>query len=177
MKATIHRLERVGVRGWVLATVVAAFSAGIVAQQRPPQAAPEEHLDAAREVRALRGELQQAVKAIVSAQTVVGRLQLIDRRMSFLAAQLADVRRELALQEARRETPRQALKRAEEGIAEGLEGFDQVVAQARAEMAEVDQAEKLLRVREAQFTNQMKAEEQKWVTLDARLNELETPRR
>jgi hypothetical protein len=172
MRAIAHVLG-VGARGWLLMMVLAASGVALLAHQGVEQATTAEHLDAAREVRALRAEVQQAVRDIMAAQTTVGRLQLIDRRMSFLAAQLGSVRGELAALEVRRQKPLAALKRAEGGIADGLQGFDDVLAQARADLAEVDDAERQLRAREAQFVSQMKSEEQRWITLDAHLGQLE----
>ena len=105
---------KVRVRAWLLTIALAACSVAVLAQQRAVSPAPTttttEHLDAAREVRALREELQRAASAIVAAHVVVGRLQLIDRRMSFMAGQLADVRRELVLQQSKREKPLRGLK-------------------------------------------------------------------
>jgi hypothetical protein len=107
------------------------------------------------------------------AQAEVGRLQLIDRRMSFLAGQLADVRRELLLQPSKREQPLKSLKNAEEATAAGMVGFDQAIARARSDLAEIERAERVLRAREAQFEGQMRSEEQRWVVLSARLDQLE----
>jgi hypothetical protein len=165
---------KVRVHGWLVAMVLAACGAAVVAEQRavpPPTTA--ESLETAREVRALRGELQRVGSDIVAAHAVVGRLQLIDRRMSFLAGQLADVRRELALQQSRREQPLKALDHAEAGIASGATGFDQVIAQARSDLAAIEQVEGALRARAAQFQSQMKSEEQRWAALSARLDQLD----
>jgi hypothetical protein len=168
---------KVRVRAWLLTIAVAVCSVAVLAQQKavPAPTTATEHLDAAREVRALREELQRAASAIVAAHVVVGRLQLIDRRMSFMAGQIADVRRDLVLQQSQRERPLKGLKNVEEAVAAGASatGFAEGVAQARAELAAIDRAENVLRAREAQLDDQMKSEERQWLALEARLGQLE----
>ena len=168
-----HISGTAGGHAWLVAIVLAAGSGAVVAQQRAAQPTAPELLDAAREVRALRTELRQAVTDIVAAQVVVGRLQLIDRRMNFLAGQLAEVRRELGTLQGGRDPQLKALKHADDGIASGATGFDLVIAQARSELAEIDRAEMVLRAREAQLNGQMTSEEQRWLALEARLAKLE----
>jgi hypothetical protein len=153
--------------------VVATCGMVLTAQQGLATSSVGPGQDAAAEVRLLRTELQEAAASIVSAQVLVGRLQLIDRRMSFVAAQLTETRRTISDYEAKRERPLAALKRADDGAAEGLTGFEYAVSLAKAELAEIDEAVRTLRAREAQLTRTMSSEEQRWVAAEARLEQLE----
>src|SRR5687768_12064465 len=132
---------KVRVHAWLVTMVLVVCGVAVLAQHKAvPPPTTTESLEAAREVRALRAELQRVGSDIVAAHAVVGRLQLIDRRMGFLAGQLADVRRELLLQQDKRERPLTSLKHAEDGMAAGATGFDQAIAQARSELGEIGRA-------------------------------------
>jgi chromosome segregation ATPase len=164
---------RLSVRVAVLLAILASVGGTGAAQRVLPTKPGPDDFDAAAEMKMIRAEIREAGRTMVAAQIVVGRLQLLDRRMSYLGAQLADVRRERALNDSRRERPGLALKRAEEGMAAGLTGFDAAMAEARAELARIDESERSLRARESQLTSQMSTLELRWSALEARLEQLE----
>jgi hypothetical protein len=87
----------------VLVAIVASVGGTGAAQRVLPSKPGPDDFDAAAEMKSIRAEIREAGRTMVAAQVVVGRLLLIDRRMSYLASELADVRRERALNDPTRE--------------------------------------------------------------------------
>jgi chromosome segregation ATPase len=69
--------------------------------------------------------------------------------------------------------PLDSLKRADEGIAGGLQGFDGAIAEARAELARIDRESQTISESERRLLDQLNAEQQRWTELNRLLEELE----
>lgn len=128
---------------------------------------------AAAELRALRTELHEATALLVRAQVAVGQLEMTKRRINLLQAQVADVRRQLAVETARKEKPAAALQSAEANVAAGLLGAETAALQLRAEVASIEKHEWSLRTQEFELSAQLGTEEQRWFALSSRLEELD----
>ena len=158
----------------IVTLLVGLLAAGVVvahsAQQSSRASSPDEIV---AELRALRADVRETGAATIRAQLLVGRLQLQEGRINNVAWQLAEVRRLLADHEAKKAKPLASLKRAEDGIAKGVTGFDLAIATARAELARIEQEEQPLRAQEAQLARQLNAEQQRWTEFNSQLDQLE----
>jgi len=139
--------------------------------QAPPAAGNSEPL--LTEVRALRTEIQQLAAANLRAQLLVGRLQLQVPRLTDIAAQLAEARRGIAANQAAQAAPIASLNRAQEGMAQGLKGYDTAIKEAKAKLDDLQREERTLRSQELQLQQLLDAEQARWTDLSARLDDLD----
>jgi hypothetical protein len=176
-----------GMKRVSMIAIVVVLLAGSVSSWRPvaAQTGPGDILPALLvEVKGLRAAMEQMAAGSTQAQLLVGRLQLQEGRITSMVRRLDTVRDNLAT--ARREHDQiagsvQALQSDSTpgGIPEGdkdamLKGLKLNVAAAKAN---VDR----LAAEELQLTGDIAAEQQRWVTINQRLDELEralaTPKR
>jgi hypothetical protein len=179
-ESTMERMPtwRRTVMALALAVVVAA---GIVAAQTTPASRTTSSPDQlVAEVRELRAEIQQAAANSLRAQIVMGRLQLEEQRINLITAQLTETRRAIFTHDLNLAKPMEAVKNAEHLLAIGNRN-EAALADARAQLAMMQQEAERLRAEEARLLNQLTTEQQRWTEFSARLDALEretsTPRR
>ena len=97
------------------------------------------------EVQGLRADVRRSSALTVRAHLLSSRLLLQESRINLLGSQLASVHRSIAAFEAQKSKPLDSLKRADEGIAKGLQGYDGAIAEARAELARIDRESQTVR--------------------------------
>jgi hypothetical protein len=163
------------------AGVVAVVLIGIVAVAagqgaRPALPAATASLDELlAEVRALRGEINQAAGASIRAQLFVARLQLQEQRVNAVARQLVDVQNRLAILQQGQLAMRERLTATEEGQAR-LPLEDRSDDQVRALTLQLEQGqsrEQDLRAQESALSNAAIAEQSLWKDFNDRLDALE----
>jgi len=167
-------MRRVGIIAAVLATIVLAGSWRPAAAQAPKN---EDVLPALlTEVRGLRAAMEQMASGSTQAQLLVGRLQLQEGRVNGMIRRLDTVRDTLATARREYDQMRGAMQMfgkeasandAQEKDKEGLlAGFD---AQVAAVKANIDR----LTAEEMQLTGDIATEQQRWIAINQRLDDLE----
>jgi len=131
------------------------------------------------EVRGLRAELNQAASASIRTQLLVARLQLQEQRINVVAGQLTEVRRLITNQEAGQIRPSTELKHFEDVsrdvnlLPEQQKENEMRLAHVKAQLAESQREVQQLQVQEAELSNQLAAEQGRWMDFNSRLDELE----
>jgi hypothetical protein len=122
--------------------------------------------DLLSEVRALRGELNEAAGASIQAQLLVARLTLQEGRINTLAQQAADVRQQLSATQGALAPFAAEMKRMQDA----RENAD---PQVRAMFEQMQKQEQQLRRQEAELVGLIAAEQARWSGFNARLDDLE----
>lgn len=164
---------------FITAALVLAGSIGaavVVAGQSARTTSPAGSSDdLLTEVRALRGEFNQAAGASIRTQLLVARLQLQEQRVVATARQLDDVRERLNSVQQGQAALVERLAASEEGQ-QRLPAEDRSDNQVRALRLQLDQVqgrERDLREQEAASSAALAAEQAKWSDVSARLDALE----
>jgi hypothetical protein len=157
----------------LLATVVIAAVSG--QSQRSPATLD----DLLNEVRGLRTDLNGSFAVTTRVQLVVGRLQVQEQRIAALAKNLADVRTELRLATTQRERTGAVIGSLEDRIRSGSVipdrklSFEQELLDMHERLVKETQRENDLRFREGELSNTVLAEQDRWMTLNSTLDDLE----
>ncbi len=148
----------------------------IAAQTATPPGSTNSPIDQLlAEVRGLRAEVNQAASASVRAQLLVARLQLQEQRINVLAGQLAETRRRITTLESGQTQAASQLKDLEDYsrnvnlVPEQQKDIEMM----KAQLAQTQREEQQLRMQETELSNQLTAEQGRWIDFNARLDELE----
>lgn len=130
------------------------------------------------EVRLLRQALERAATTGTRIQLLVARLQLQEQRISDLSRRLDGVRSELRDIERGLAPMGQQLESFEEAVAQGTDAderraAEQQVAVMKAQLAGMDRRRQELTSDEALLSQQLSAEQNRWVDFNERLEQLE----
>jgi hypothetical protein len=164
---------------WMVATVAFVGIAGVTSAQAPRTGPAPADDPLLREVRALRSDLNTAMSANIRAQFLVGRLQLQEQRMNTLAAQLAEVRRSLATEDAERGELADRLTHGQEMLDAGQLPPDQqrdFEGQIRAlthELSRANPRRDELQAQETEISGQLVSEQGRWIDFNNRLDAIE----
>ena len=126
------------------------------------------------EIQALRADVRKSSAVTVRAHLLSSRLLLQESRVNLLRSQLASIQRSIADSDAQKGPYLASLKRAEDGVAQGLQGFDTAIAQARSALARIDRESQAIRDSEQRLHQQIKVEQERWVGINQLLEELES---
>ncbi len=159
------------------AVLVAAMAAAAALHAQAPRAPARAQDDLLAEVRGLRAELNEAARRSTLTQILVARLQVQEDRVNGLNAQLADLRGQVAAREAERATMTRQLQQTDAGGA-GLtieqRGAMQAEARALRDSIAAEQRDvAAMRKQEADLTAQVAAEQGRWNSVNAQLEEIE----
>jgi hypothetical protein len=165
------------VRGLVtaIAIVVGAGALGRVSGQASQPKGDDVLPSLLVEVKGLRAAMEQMAAAGPRVQLVVGRLQLQEGRIAGMVRRLDTVRDTLAGARREYDQMRGALQmldgdKSSDGLSEDKEG---VLGGLRAQVAAAKANMDRLGAEEAQLTNDLTAEQARWVDINQRLDELE----
>jgi hypothetical protein len=166
MKKSVHRVAMLG-------TVAVLLLAAAVSGQGRQAAAPADELLA--EVRALRADVNNAARAQMRAQLLGMRLQLQEQRIGAVSRQLADVQERLRVNQQAHTTLATQLKMFpfNSDESEAAEGFSQILAPLKGQVAELDRTDQRLKAEEADLMRTLQAEQARWTAFNAQIEELE----
>jgi type I site-specific restriction endonuclease len=162
-------VQRVAIVGSVAVLLLAAAVSG---QGRQP-ATPADELLA--EVRGLRADVNNAARAQMRAQLLGMRLQLQEQRIGVASRQLTEVQERLRANQQAHTTLATQMKafpfNSEEP--EVAEGFAQLLAPFKGQLAELERTEQRLKTEEADLQQTLVAEQARWTAFNAQIEELE----
>lgn len=119
------------------------------------------------------------MSASIRAHLFVGRLQLQEQRMNTLSAQLAEVRRSLANEDAEQAALADRLKQFQESLGSGRlhpDAQGEVLGMLRTLKQELSRAtprQDEMRSREIELSGQLVSEQGRWIDFNNRLDEIE----
>jgi len=158
----------------------AAQSPAAAAERRSGEAGMREDILPAllAEVKGLRAAMEQMASSNAHAQLLVGRLQLQETRMNGMIRRLDTVRDSLATAERDYDRIRGALKMLEEhkpGAPGGppQEEIENMIPGTKQEVTAAKASVDRLRAEESQLTQELTAEQARWIDINRRLDELE----
>jgi hypothetical protein len=166
MRKSVHRIAVLG------SVAVLLLAAAVSGQGRQP-ATPADELLA--EVRGLRADVNNAARAQMRAQLLGMRLQLQEQRIGAVSRQLTDVRERLRANQQAQTTLATQLKvfpfNSEER--EVAEGFAQILAPLKGQLAELERTDLRLKADEADLQGILLAEQARWTGFNTQIEELE----
>jgi hypothetical protein len=170
------------VTGVLAALVVAAVSVGAAqsALTTPPKTVTPSSDELLTEVRGLRADLQQAARASLRAQLLVGRLQLQEQRINVVAGQLAEVRRLIGVKQSGQIQMTEHLRQLDEALRNGTMPLEQQkdvenqIPFLKAQLAQMQLEEQQLRLQETEVSGDLTTEQGRWLDFNSRLDELES---
>jgi len=148
----------------ILASVLAIVVTSIVAGQQQQRAATTDDLLA--EIRGLRTDMNQAAENTIRTQLVTARLTLQEGRLSTLAAQLNNVRQQLAQSQLTLAPFAAQLKQAQESNSE-------ILAPLRNMVEQVQKRDRELRAQETELDRLVASEQDRWTDFNSRLDAIE----
>jgi hypothetical protein len=170
-----------GKRTAVFALVLAATAIGAAGLPAAAQPARTDDVLAALliEMKGLRVATEQMASGGAQAQLLVGRLQVQETRLTAMIQRLDDVRDRLSQARTEYDLARDSLKMQEKYVGhEGLDGVsaadrDAVLQETKAQVAAAKTRVDALAADEMQIAGDAAIEQQRWIAINQRLEELE----
>ena len=166
MRKSVHRIAFLG------SVAVLLLAAAVSGQGRQP-ATPADELLA--EVRGLRADVNNAARSQMRAQLLGMRLQLQEQRIGAVSRQLTEVQERLRANHQAQTTLATQLKafpfNSEDR--EVAEGFGQILAPLKGQLAELELTDQRLKTEEADLQQTLVAEQARWTGFNAQIEELE----
>ncbi len=131
------------------------------------------------EIRGLRSDFQQVARISIQSQLLVTRLQLQEQRIGVVTRRLTEVRQLVGVKDSGLIVKRNELKGLEDSIrsanisAEQLREIEKVIPQVKAVLVQIQKEAQELRVQETELSNQLTAEQGRWLDFNSRLDEME----
>jgi hypothetical protein len=131
------------------------------------------------EIRGLRADFQQVARISVQAQLLVPRLQLQEQRINVVAKQLTEIRQLIGNKESGQIVKKDELRRLEEALRSGNIGVEEQRAleqnsrTVKTFIAQMQKEAQELRMQETELSNQLTAEQGRWLDFNSRLDEME----
>jgi hypothetical protein len=171
----MSRRHTFGVLSGIVVLACGAFAARGSAQAQQP--AGTDVLPALlQEVKGLRAAMEQMATSNAHAQLLVGRLQLQESRMNSMIRRLDTVRDERAKAQATYDQISDSLKMLDAGqMPNGMPEGDRehLLGGLKQEVASAKSAVDRWTTEETQLTNDLTAEQARWIEINQRLDELE----
>jgi chromosome segregation ATPase len=165
-------------RGLTIAAAVVGLAAAVSGQARsastPPGTSDEQLL---AEVRALRAEIAEAANTAMRAQLLAMRLQLQEQRIGVIARQLSDVQERLRSNDRAKESLAAQVTMFEgmmkEESTEKSDELEHVLGPLRLQLGGLEKSEEALKAEETSISNLLTAEQSRWASFNAQVEELE----
>jgi chromosome segregation ATPase len=132
--------------------------------------------DLLAEVRALRADLDRATATSMRGQLLAMRLQLQEQRLATLSRQLSDVQQQIRANVQTRATLAASLKMlagAKDESGQVAKEFEAMLKPLKQQLTGLDNADAQLKNEEASLTSQLQAEQARWSTFNAQIEEIE----
>jgi hypothetical protein len=158
------------------AVSIAAARSALTTPSKSDAASSEELL---AEVRGLRADFQQVAKISVQAQLLVARLQLQEQRINVVAGQLREVQQLVGIKESGQIPKKEQVKQLEDEIrranvsVEQQRDIETQITMLKAQIALMQKEVQDLRAQEIELSNQLTAEQGRWLDFNSRLDEME----
>ena len=164
-------------RGTAIGTGLALLVVGVVSGQG--QRSPATLDDLLTEVRALRADLNESLRSTTRSQLIMGRVQVQEQRIATVKSELINTQFLLRVAVQDRERTETTAVGVEDAIRSGnlsterARQLEKELADMKDRLLREQRLESELRSREAELTNTLALEQNRWTDFNSRLDDLE----